>query len=64
MKCCKVHFPFRDKVTGELYKADTEILLSEERVAEVKAFDPNLISVLCDAVASEKPKRTRKKKTE
>lgn len=61
MKCCKVHIPFRDKVTGELYKAGTEILLTDERVAEVKAFNVNFISVVCEAVANEKPKRSRKK---
>lgn len=53
---CLVHVPFTDKVTGEVYKAGTEITLTEERVAEVKAFDVNLISVLED-----KPKRSRKK---
>ena len=54
---CMVHVPFTDKETGELYKADKEISLTEERVAEVKAFDVNLISVL----GEEKPKRSRKK---
>ena len=56
MKCCKVNVPFTDKVTGELYKAGAEIALTDERVAEVKAFDVNLISVI-----GEKPKRSRKK---
>ena len=54
---CMVHVPFTDKETGELYKAGTEITLTEERVAEVKAFDVNLISELGEA----KPKRSRKK---
>lgn len=57
MKRCRVNVAFTDKVTGELYKAGTEILLADERVAEVKAFDVNLISVLGEA----KPKRSRKK---
>lgn len=56
--CCKVHVPFTDKETGVLYKADTEILLTEERVAEVQRFDVNLISVV--GQAAEKPKRKRK----
>lgn len=58
--CCKVHVPFTDKETGVLYKAGEEILLTEERVAEVKVFDVNLISVIGQAVATEKPKRKRK----
>ena len=58
MKSCKVNVPFTDKVTGEAYKAGSEIVLTDERVAEVKAFDVNLISVLGDAT----PKRSRKKK--
>ena len=56
MMRCKVNVPFKDKVTGEDYKAGTEIALTEERVAEVKAFDVNLISVLGEA------KKSRKKK--
>jgi hypothetical protein len=52
-----VHVPFTDKETGELYEADKEITLTEERVAEVKAFDVNLISELGEV----KPKRSRKK---
>lgn len=56
MMRCKVNVPFTDKVTGELYKAGAEITLSDERVAEVKAFDVNLISVIGEV------KRSRKKK--
>ena len=52
---CMVHVPFTDKVTGKLYKAGAKITLSEERVAEVKAFDVNLISVL-----EEEPKKSKK----
>ena len=56
MKTYKVHVSFIDKVTGELYKADSEIALSDERAAEVKAFDPNFISLV-----EKKPKSNRKK---
>lgn len=52
---CMVHVPFTDKETGKLYKAGSKITLSEERVAEVKAFDVNLISVL-----EEEPKKSKK----
>lgn len=53
---CKVNVPFKDKVTEELYEVGTEIVLTEERVAEVKAFDVNLIIVLGEV------KKSRKKK--
>lgn len=56
MMRCKVNVPFKDKVTEELYEANAEITLSKERVAEVKAFDINLISVIGEV------KRSRKKK--
>ena len=58
MKRCMVNVPFKDKVTGEDYKAGTEIVLTEERAAEVRAFDVNLISVIGEVA----PKRSRKKK--
>ena len=58
MMRCKVNVPFKDKVTEELYEAGAEITLTEERVAEVKAFDVNLIVVLGDEV----PKKNRRKK--
>ena len=56
MMRCKVNVPFKDKVTEELYEANAEITLSKERVAEVQAFDVNLISVIGEV------KRSRKKK--
>lgn len=56
MMRCKVNVPFKDKVTEELYEANAEITLSKERVAEVQAFDVNLISVIGEA------KKSRKKK--
>ena len=59
MKRCMVHIPFIDKVTGKSYEAGKEIVLTDDRVAEVKAFNVNLISVLGEA--EEKPKRSRKK---
>lgn len=56
MMRCKVNVPFKDNVTEELYEANAEITLSKERVAEVQAFDVNLISVIGEV------KRSRKKK--
>ena len=61
MLCCKVHVPFIDKETGELYKANTEIILSERRVEEVKSVNQNFISIVCVAVGTEKPKKGKKK---
>lgn len=58
MKSCKVNVPFTDRVTDEAYEKGAEIVLTDERVAEIKAFDVNLIIVLGDAT----PKKSRKKK--
>lgn len=55
MKRVKVLIPFVDKATGTAYKANDEIELSDERVAEVKAVNPNMLLVL-----GEKPKTTKK----
>lgn len=52
----KVLIPFTDKETGKTYKADDEISLSNERVAEIKAFNVNMILEL----AEEKPKKAKK----
>lgn len=62
MKLVKVLIPFTDKVTGELHKADSEIELSEERIAEIKAVNANMVSVIGEV--QEKPKKTSRKKTE
>ena len=56
MKNYRVLVSFVDRVTGEVYEADTEIALSDERAAEVKAFNPNFISLV-----EKKPKSNRKK---
>ncbi len=46
MKRVMVNVAFKDAYTGELYKAGSEINLTEERVAEVKEIDKNMISVI------------------
>lgn len=42
----KVLIPFRDKVTGEFRNADDIIEVSEERLAEIKALNVNMVLVL------------------
>lgn len=42
----RILVPFTDKVTEKAYVKDAEVSMSEERVAEVKAFDVNLIEVI------------------
>lgn len=46
MKKVLVNIPFNDVYTGEAYKAGQTIELSEERVAEVKEVNKNMISVI------------------
>lgn len=55
----KVLVPFIDKVTGELHNADDIIEVSEERLAEIKAVNVNLVLVLGEA--EEKPKAKKQK---
>lgn len=48
-----VNVGFDDAYTGEKYVAGKVIELSEQRVAEVKEIDKNLISVIGNVVESE-----------
>ena len=50
----RILVPFTDKVTDKAYVKDAEVTMSAERVAEVKAFDVNLIEVLGEV---KKPKK-------
>ena len=63
MKLVKVLIPFNDKVTGVPYKANDEIELTDERIAEVKTVNPNMVLVLGDAkkptAEATKPKATK-----
>ena len=43
MKICRVNIPFKDKVTGKIHKVDDELLLSDERIAEIKAVNPGFV---------------------
>ena len=46
MKICKVIIPFTDKYTGEPYKENDEIPLSDERIAEIRTVNPNMVYVI------------------
>ena len=59
MKLVKVLIPFNDKVTGAAYKVNDEVELSDERIAEIKAINTNMLVVLGEA---EKPKKKASKK--
>lgn len=48
-KIVMVNVGFKDAYTGEEYVAGKPIVLSEQRVAEVKEIDKNLISVIGNA---------------
>lgn len=53
MKICRVIIPFTDKVTGEPYKENDEILLSDERIAEIRTVNTNLVYVIGEAPEEE-----------
>ena len=64
MKRVRVEVPFIDRVTGEKYEANTEITMTEERIAEVRSVGINMVSVLGEAEGQEaaaKKSRARKK---
>lgn len=46
MKKVLVNVAFTDAYTGEKYEAGQRIVMSQERIAEVKEVDRNLISVV------------------
>ena len=61
----KVHIPFTDRVTGELHKVNDEIELTAERLAEVRAVNINMVTVISEEEPEEPKKpRTKKKKAE
>lgn len=49
MKRVVVNVGFIDAYTGEKYKAGEVITLTEERIAEVREIDKNLISIVGNA---------------
>ena len=57
MKRVKVLIPFTDKVTGKDHNTDDIIEVSDERLAEIKAVNVNMVLVLGDA---EQPKPKKK----
>ena len=68
MKLVKVLIPFNDKVTGKPYEVNDEIELTDERIAEVRTVNANMVLVLGDAkkpkaeATEPKPKKPRTKK--
>lgn len=62
MKLVKVVIPFTDKITGKPHELDEEFVVDEQRLADIKAVNINMVMVLGDAPEEvEKPKRSRKK---
>ena len=61
MKRVKVLVPFTDAVIGDIYNVNDEIELSDERIAEIKAVNVNMIEVIGE-VEGEPAKKPRKKK--
>lgn len=41
-----VNIPFRDVYTGKVYKAGKKITMSQERIAEIKEINKDLVSVV------------------
>lgn len=45
-KIVLVNVDFRDVYTGELHKAGDKVVMTEARIAEVKAVNPEFVSVV------------------
>ena len=66
-----VNVAFRDKYTNELYKANSEIVITKERATEITNFNKNFITLLgevetkaevkTEAKVETKPKKTKSK---
>lgn len=48
MKRVRVLIPFQDKVTGKYYDVGDNIEVSEDRLAEIKAVNINMVLVIGD----------------
>lgn len=57
MKKVMINIDFIDAETGKIRKAGTKVNLTEERVAEIRAVNPDLITVIGTV---EKPKEPAK----
>ena len=65
MKRVKVLIPFLDKVTGESRKADDIFEVSDERLAEIRKVNVNMVTVLGEVeeepIEEPKPKAKKQK---
>lgn len=70
MKTVRVLIPFTDRVTGEIHNENDVIQLSDERIAEIRIVNTNMVLVMGESAktakeeAAEPVKRPRKKKEE
>lgn len=68
-KLVMINVDFIDAYTGEMHRAGDKVEMTEARIAEVKAVDPEFVSVIGTVeeptvepvVEPEKPKRAAKK---
>lgn len=56
MKRVKVLIPFTDKVTGKDHETDDIIEVSDERLAEIKAVNVNMVLVIGEVEPKTKKK--------
>ena len=55
-----VNVPFRDRYTGKVYKASEELILTKERVNEIRGISADLVTILGEV--KETPKTEKKDK--
>lgn len=54
-----VNIPFKDAYTGKLYKAGQKVKMSQERIAEVKEINKNLVSIIGNVETKEETKEEK-----
>lgn len=59
-KIVLVNVDFKDAYTGEVHEAGSKCEMTEERIAEVKAVNPEFVSVV-GTVTESAPKKASKK---
>ena len=59
-KLVLINVAFRDVYTGKIHAAGSKVEMTEERVAEIKAFNPEFVSVIGNV--EEKPDEEKQEK--
>ena len=60
MKKVYIEMPFKDRYTGKIYNPGKTVERTDERVAEIKAVNPNFITVVGVVEPKKEPEKAGK----